>query len=217
MKKIILIISLAFAALSSKAQIFSTIFADMPKDVVPLLSRNNRLDMVDFFNSKMLAEVDNTMKGKSTLLELTDNYIKVKLNDKALLEMMLLPRTGSNDTIVCIVNTISAQASESEVDFYDLKWSKISREKVLRFPDNDAFWKKMDKNKLEKAKKELGNTYIEAHLDGKDKTLRFGLSMATLENNQTEADNKDSISSCVFKTVVYKWTGKRFVFSSKED
>ena len=213
MKKILLIISLIFVASSSKAQNISTVFTNMPKEIVPLLSRNNRLDFIDFFNSKMLAEVDNALTGKSTLRELTDSYLKVKLNDKAMLEMKLFSGKAKGDSIIGIVTTVSAQASESEIAFYDLKWNKLTLDKLLSLPSDEAFWKKADKQRIEQAKSALGDKYMEAHLEGKDETLRFSLSLTKLSDKETEA----LVSSSLFKTVVYKWNGKRFVFDSKED
>ena len=41
------------------------LFVEMPDTVIPYLSRNNRLDFVDFMDSNMKAEVTNALGGKS--------------------------------------------------------------------------------------------------------------------------------------------------------
>ena len=45
----------------------------MPDSLVPYLSLNNRLDMVDFMDAKMRAAVDNSLGGESEMTFLSDD------------------------------------------------------------------------------------------------------------------------------------------------
>ena len=51
------------------------VFKQMPDSLIPYLSSNNRLDFIDFIDSKMDAEVANSLGGKSRMQKLTDKYI----------------------------------------------------------------------------------------------------------------------------------------------
>ena len=47
----------------------------MPDSLVPYLSLNNRLDMVDFMDAKMRAAVDNSLGGESEMTFLSDELL----------------------------------------------------------------------------------------------------------------------------------------------
>ena len=66
------------------------VFRQMPDSLLPYLSENNRLDFIDFMDSKMNAEVSNALGGKSWMLKLTDNYAAVLLSEASTMEMCLL-------------------------------------------------------------------------------------------------------------------------------
>ena len=51
------------------------VFKQMPDSLIPYLSSNNRLDFIDFIDSKMDAEVANSLGGKSRMQKLTDKYV----------------------------------------------------------------------------------------------------------------------------------------------
>ena len=60
-------------ALGSSAQTpMSQVLKQMPDSLVPYLSENNKLDMIDFLDSKMKAEVHNLLDGKTELITLTE-------------------------------------------------------------------------------------------------------------------------------------------------
>ena len=88
-KKILLGILLMYPAFTISAQTLKDAFVNMPDSLLPSLSHNNRLDMIDFINSGMKAEVTNLFDGKSSMSMLNDRYLKIQLNDYVSVEMML--------------------------------------------------------------------------------------------------------------------------------
>ena len=66
------------------------LFAEMPDSVIPYLTKNNRLDLIDFMDSNMKAEVTNELGGKSLMTALTDDSLSLRLNDACQIQLMLV-------------------------------------------------------------------------------------------------------------------------------
>lgn len=113
---------------SAQDLLMRDVFSSMPDTIFTYLTRNNRLDMIDFSESNMKAEIDNSLGGKSRLDTLTSNYLHLTLNESAIVEMKLLKSNRLLDdttkTIVCMATTYSN--SETCIEFYTSKWHSIS-------------------------------------------------------------------------------------------
>ena len=87
MKKIIFSLFLTLSAVSLTAADMKDVFSAMPDSVLPTLTRNNRLDMIDFVSSGMKAEVNDVFNEKSTLDTLTADYLHITLSEAVKVEM----------------------------------------------------------------------------------------------------------------------------------
>ena len=65
----------------------------MPDSVMPLLTKNDRLDFIDFYDARMAAVVTNRMDGKSRMDILTDDFVRINYTQASDVEMKLLPIT----------------------------------------------------------------------------------------------------------------------------
>ena len=72
----LLLLSVAWA--SAQADI-NAVFVSMPDSLLPLLTRNDRLDLLDYHKAGMEARVINLMGGTTTLLERNDTTICLQL------------------------------------------------------------------------------------------------------------------------------------------
>ena len=114
-----------------------TVFKEMPDSLVPYLSMNNRLDMLDFIDSNMKAEVRNQLDGRSQLTFLDDSRLQLRLNDVSQMEMFLLDvdePVDSASQIVCLIQTLGDNIKESTVRFYSVKWNPLPAERYVRLP-----------------------------------------------------------------------------------
>ena len=66
-----------------------SLFAEMPDSVLPYLSRNNRLDLIDFSKASMKAVVTNSFDEDCEMEQLADNYLRIRLNGCSIVEMKL--------------------------------------------------------------------------------------------------------------------------------
>jgi hypothetical protein len=96
------------------------IYAAAPDSIFPLLTKNNRLDLIDFRENNMQAVVKNKFEDRTELLVLSDRYLKLKLSEHCIVEMRLL-----SDSVFCMVQTYNAPAPDSRVRFFDAEWNEL--------------------------------------------------------------------------------------------
>ena len=108
------------------------IYVEAPDSIFPLLTKNNRLDQIDFRENNMKADVKNKFEDHSELLVLNDKYLKLQLSKHCLVEMRLLP-----DSTFCMVQTYNAPASDSQIRFFDTSWNELPQ--TVERPSVDEF------------------------------------------------------------------------------
>lgn len=97
------------------------IYAEAPDSIFPLLTKNNRLDQIDFRENNMQAVVKNKFDDHSELLVLNEKYLKMKRSEHCIVEMRLL-----TDSTFCMVETYNAPAPDSRIRFFDTSWNELS-------------------------------------------------------------------------------------------
>ena len=92
MKKVLLVLFTLCFALGSHAQekTMSELFKAMPDSLLPYLTTNNRLDMLDFMEAKMKAEVTNLLDGKSEMTALTHDSLSIRMNGVLRIDMKIV-------------------------------------------------------------------------------------------------------------------------------
>lgn len=100
-------------------------FKQAPQALLPYVTENDRLDLIDFLDSGMKAEVKNQLGGKSELLRLTDRFLSLRLSQGLSMKLRLLDSPQPIDSVsqvICMVRTYGIDCQESTVQFYSLKW-----------------------------------------------------------------------------------------------
>lgn len=137
MKQLILIAGLLCAVLPSGGRTMKDLFKEMPDSLLPVLTRENRLDCVDFIESGMKANVKNRFGELSSLQTLTETYAKLSLSASSQVEMAVLGE--STDTLVCMVRTWFLPLPQSEVTFYTAGWKPLDASKYITLPNEKDF------------------------------------------------------------------------------
>jgi hypothetical protein len=118
----------------------SDLFRVMPDSLLPVLSENNRLDMIDFMASGMKAEVTNRLGGSSEMTLLTDDSLRVKVSDALAVTLLLvtpLDSVESGNNIICCVQTYGTDESmlQSVTSFYTTQWNQMNQMPPLNDED----------------------------------------------------------------------------------
>ena len=153
------------------------IYAEAPDSIFPLLTKNNRLDQIDFRENNMKADVKNKFEDHSELLVLSERYLKLQLSKHCLVEMRLL-----NDSTFCIVQTYNAPASDSQIRFFDTSWNKLPQ--TVERPSVDEFLSEDVDIDVRLALQAL--PLIKASLSENSETVTFELQTSELTREQRQ-------------------------------
>ena len=138
MKKVILILLTGLVQLAAQAQDMREVFIDMPDSLQALLTRNNRMDMLDFLDSKMEAKVTNRLEGETVMDTLTADYLKITLTRNTVLEMKLIER--GEEKVIAVLHTTAGPVKDSFLQFYTADWKEA--ENLMEMPPFSAFERK---------------------------------------------------------------------------
>lgn len=135
MKRTALIVFLLALASSISAQLrMRDILAQLPDSVLPLTTRNNRLDCIDFIENGMEARVKNLFGDQVVLDSLTEDFMVLRTSEASCVEMKLFAE--GTDTLICVNRIYMGPVADSEVKVFDTSWSfvrTVPRPDVARF------------------------------------------------------------------------------------
>ena len=107
------------------------VFKNAPATLLPTLSENNRLDMIDFVDSNLRAIVDNLLGGKSEMTALTDDSISLKISNALQMTILLLKPlqqpVDSISQVICVAQTFGTDSTSlsTKIDYYTQNWVKM--------------------------------------------------------------------------------------------
>lgn len=128
MKRVILfflsVVALGMGTVSGQTVRMRDVFANLPDSIFPLITRNNRLDCIDFIENNMPAQVKNLVDEPIELLALTDDYLDLKMSGVSHAEMKLV-RVSDSLSVICLVKTYAGPLRDSSIRFYDTQWKAL--------------------------------------------------------------------------------------------
>lgn len=205
MKRINLFISTLFLAAGAWAQPrVRDVFAEMPEHILPLVSKNNRLDCIDFKESNMAALVNNVVDEPIELTELTGDYLKLKMSEVSWMEMKLLPTVDSTTYVICMVKTYRGPVADSSISFYSQDWKLLEDIKVPEPEVEDFLIKDTEAGKeYEDALLQLKDLpFILISLDADAPQLTLTLQAEELPKKEREYAEKH------LRSLKFTWNGK---------
>lgn len=129
-KGLIIFLICQFSFLVSSAQTIREVFRAMPDSIMPYLTKNAKLDMMDFMDAKMKAAVNNELGGESQMMFLSDDSLAVKLSGALMLELSM----EKTDTSMVIVMKRTYQIKEHHeevlISRFTPSWCPISESLV---------------------------------------------------------------------------------------
>ncbi len=171
----------------------------------PLLDRNARLDMIDYFENGMTNTTANAMQGQSAVTAISPLSLSVKMTDSSSYELDLLP-TAKGDTLVMLISTVATPAPDSKISIRSSDWRTDMTASAFTRPTLDQWL--TDKGRDNKGE-------VEAFVPFPLISYSYDPSSAVLKlTNNT----RQFLSSDIYETVApyllgeksYRWNGKKF-------
>ncbi|MCR4995096.1 MAG: DUF3256 family protein [Bacteroidales bacterium] len=213
----------ATATVLSQPLLMRDVFAAMPDSVLPMVSKNNRLDCIDFKENNMEARVRNLLDEYVSLEALTADYARFRTSAASLLEMKLLP-TSDSTSVLCVVFTAqmgeegtALRMEDSHLAFYTTDWEPLPEQ-------SEAFRQAFDRlgvNAFLATEESVPSPYcvdalrslnsfhpVGMAFSSDDATLTLSLQTAQLSKEEREAVRT------YLRPVVLQWNGQAFVAAS---
>lgn len=130
MKRVLIVVWLAFCAFQLRAQDMAEVFVAMPDEYVPQLEDAWRKDLVDLYRSGENAQLKNNMNGTSRLVKLTKDYLLLESTERTTVEMKLLPLIN-NTFLICKIVTLKAPVADSRISFFSPDWKPLNTSDLL--------------------------------------------------------------------------------------
>ena len=127
----------AAAAGNALARTAADFFTEAPGSVLPLLDRNARLDMIDYFRHGLPTTTTNLFNGSSKVLSESENCIDVQISRDASLQIALLQL--KNDTIIAVIETVLTPVADSGITFYRSDWSPAPKQPAMPVAADGSF------------------------------------------------------------------------------
>ena len=209
MKKFVLIITVVLTVSQvAMAQQIRDSFVNMPDSLSALLTKVNREDFIDFLDSKMKAEVNNRLGGKTEMTRLTDDFLEVKMSEKSTLQLKVL--MAGDAQVLCAVSTVCGPACDSHIRFYTTDWQELDASAYLpRLPEKTVFLKPLPEDaayELRDAFRKADILLMRAELSPDDSSLTF--TFTTPE--YMSADAAKLLEPYVIPSVTLNWNGRQF-------
>lgn len=138
MKKLLYFILGFTLTASLQAQEAKQVFVNMPDSILPILTKVNRADCIDFLDSDMRALIKNRFDQQSEMTRLTSDYIHMQLSPLSTFELKLLPLTDTT-RIICTIRTVCSKACDSRISFYTTDWTPLASANYITPPLSTDF------------------------------------------------------------------------------
>lgn len=213
------ILALIFCGGGLSAQTVAEVFIDAPESAFPVLSLNNKKDLIDRYEARkekeeVDLEVENEFNGKSRLLYLSDVRMVVVLDKHSKIELCMLPVKGQKDPLIAVIRTSLISPEHSVLSFYDVSWKK--KDKTLHEPSYsfETFIKNSSSKATTQGKLVMSQlasitnliTFIE------DERGKVGLSVHLTGIDDSSLESEESVRSLLkSEKITFWWNNKKFL------
>lgn len=176
-------------------------FADAPGSIFPLLDKNARLDMIDYFKSGSSTPSQNAFNGTSRITQLTPAQLSVSMTDATKYDIIVLNQGASQ--IIALIQTVATPAPDSHITFYNAAWAPLKE--TLFTPPTLQDWLTTKGSDNSSQVSNLVPFMLASY------SYDAATSVLTLTNNLKEflsADIYSMIASDLRPSLTYKWNGK---------
>lgn len=98
-----------------------TLFLSAPASIIPLLDNTARLDLLDYYEAKMPAKMQNRFGGMTELTHLSDTLIALRMTEASSLELRL-----QADSTIQMTRIIALPEKELRISkLFSANWEEI--------------------------------------------------------------------------------------------
>lgn len=186
----------------------SKCFTEAPDAVIPLIDKNTRLDMVDYFTAGMKKTSANKLMGASAIVEMNDTSVTLNVTDSVRCQIFVL-NPQAQAPIIGVITTYSGPLPDSSISFYTTRWQKLSG--ILPTPTLSAWLTPEGAKNRSMMEEQLPFILASYEFDPARQTI--------VATNNTEAyfakDDEPAALGMLKPELTYSWDGKKFKLTAK--
>lgn len=209
MKQIFIAAFLMLMSIHS-AMAFSAVdaFTSAPDVVMPLLPKNTRLDMIDYFNSGTSIASKNKLDGEARILSLTDKVLRFTMSEVSEYQVAVL-KYGKEE-IIALIETLKTPIPDSRISFYNSRWEPIEK-LCFKEPDLKTWLTKRGRKKIDDVRVALPFMLVQYEYIPEENAL-----ILTSKAEQfLSKEAYSGISQWLIPMLKYTWNGKKFEFAKE--
>lgn len=182
-------------------------FLNLPNDIVPLISKSARFEMVEYYAVDSIYAAKNHLHGISQIDTLTNNFIKVKVNESASLSLKLL-ENKKGTKFVAAVYTFFGPTADSKLYFLNENMEILDTEKFFKTPKLKEFFSipKGSITKISELEEMITVPTIEYLLDADSNDLTLKLTAGELISQ----DDYNIMKLFMLPGITYHWDNNKY-------
>lgn len=205
MKKYLLIIMLCCANISIHAQNVAEMWINIPDELTPYLTKNDRKEMIECQAIGVETKVVNKFHGNTDIIELADDRGSFSLSEAK--EIMLARLPSEQDSIFLYIETLKLPERHSSLRFYDRHWKQLDAGTRFAEVDKDQLFLKPDTmttERYDELMSQVSLLFVEYTYDSAEKALHIIPHVPFVATEE-----KEPLNALVSKKIL-KWNGEIF-------
>lgn len=197
-------VAIAATSLTCGARSVKDFFVSAPQQVIPLLDKNSRLDMIDYFNSGLGTSTPNSLGGGSAITTLSADRMNVKLTEGNSMELALVQ--SGNDTLLVVINTVMTPVPDSKMAVYSPDWNANVTSRAFVAPTLSDWLTRAGSKRADDVARIVPFMLVQYDFAPETGVL-------TLTNNTAKFVGDEIyqiVEGLLFPQLVYKWNGNKF-------
>ncbi len=126
---IIVALLLLLVASSGKGQSMTDVLLNMPGQIIPLVTYEERLQLVDLYHSGQKAQIPQVSNDTLQLYTLGNSYIHIRTSAAATVQIKRVGKDKKN--IYAVIYTTEGPVAHSHIELYNSQWEMIPKPQKL--------------------------------------------------------------------------------------
>ena len=144
MKKITGLLFACLLSLCCSAQDMTTIFGNMPNEMILLVDSIQRQDLMDLYKDGKTTTIKGKLEETITLTSFNNDFLEIK-SGNSVIQIALL-NLVNNSKVICFIQTVCAPVCDSRLSFYTLDWEPLEVSDFIQ-PEDFSWFIKDDADK----------------------------------------------------------------------
>lgn len=182
---------------------------EMPADVLPLITRNARLDMLDYMQLDSIYRVKNLLGGESYIEKLDSSYVKLHITDASSLEIKILQLKSGANMVAAIYTVGDANTvSDSRLLMFDPSMKPVATKDYFKQPVLKNFIKTPAGATMSQSEIENLMPFLTICFEFKPSSTDMIVSLTS--QGTLPLESLKIVEPYLTPTLTYEWNGKNY-------